>query len=243
MTAQPRPRRWFGGTPGPDTPLAALSVLAFWGVYWAGTQVNPLLLYAGVLAVGTLLPAWAVFALLRGSWSDLGITRHRLVLSLAVAAVFGAGSAFQVFQLAAQAGVDPWSHIVANVLVFWEPFFVFGWLYLAWERAFGIVPAVALTSVGFALQHVGSVGWELVASFGAFGALFAIIFAVTRNLLILWPLAYGVSSGIGTLQSGLHFGWDVVVPSAALLLGQFVILAVADRWWLRPERAATVRPA
>lgn len=234
----PRKRRWFGGSPGPDTPIAALSVLLFWGTYWAGTQVEPLLLYAGVILVGTLLPAWAVFARLRGDWADLGITTRRWLVSLAVSAVLGLGSGYQVLHLASAAGVDPVSHIVANVLVFWEPFFVFGWLYLAWERAFGIVPAVLLTSAGFALQHVGSVPWDLALGFGAFTLFFAVVFAITRNLLILWPLFYGVSSGIGTLQSGYHFTWDMVLPSAALLVGQVAVLLVASRLWRRPQASS-----
>ncbi|WP_203568896.1 CPBP family intramembrane metalloprotease [Aestuariimicrobium ganziense] len=230
--AQTRPkRRVVRWNPGLDTAIAAATLLLFSLCYYLGTREGTeWVLIVGIIVLGTIVPAWTVFMLLRGGWSDLGITRHRLKTSLAVAAFLGAGSAFQVFQLANEKGVDPWAHLVANVMVFWEPLFVFGWLFLRWEKAFGWLPAIGLVGVGFTLQHFGSVPFEQAVGFGIFGLMFAVVFAITRNLFILWPLFYGVASGIGTLQAGFVFDWSGAVEAGVLMLVQMAILVGIARW-------------
>lgn len=124
-------------------------------------------------------------------------------------------------------------HLLANLLVFWEPFFVFGWLFLRWERAFGWLPAILLTGIGFTLQHVGSVPFEAALGFGAFAVVFGIVFAFVRNLAILWPLFYPIASGIGTLQAGFVMGWSDVVSGAVLLVVQVFVVAVVMRGTLK----------
>ena len=114
-------------------------------------------------------------------------------------------------------------------MVLWEPLFVFGWLYLRWERAFGWLPAIVLVGAGFALQHVGSVPLPAALGFGAFALAFAVVFALVRNLVILWPLFYPVASGIGTLQAGVTMGWGAVVAGAVLLVVQLAIITLIWR--------------
>ncbi|PQZ99302.1 hypothetical protein CQ017_06355 [Arthrobacter sp. MYb224] len=217
-------RRIFAWDPGRDTVIALGTLLAFWACYWAGSAFGGGFLIVGILLFGTLIPALTVLRKRREGWAGLGITRRFLLRSLIIAALLGAGSAYQLITTAAAQQVELLPHLLANLLVFWEPFFVFGWLYLRWERAFGWLPAIALTGLGFALQHVGSVPLPVALSFGLFALAFAIVFACVRNLAILWPLFYPVASGIGTLQSGLAMGWDGVGSGAFLLAAQAVIL-------------------
>lgn len=101
-------RRAFAFNPGLDTAIALASMLAFWGVYYLGTRPGSEgVLFAGILLVATVVPAVTVL-LLRGNgwgregWEGLGIHRRRWLVSLAVAAFIGAGSAYQAFSLAQQ---------------------------------------------------------------------------------------------------------------------------------------------
>ncbi|GAA4523644.1 hypothetical protein GCM10023160_14050 [Brachybacterium paraconglomeratum] len=222
-------RRMVAWDPGVDTLIALLTLLGFWGAYWAGTAIHPAFLYAGILLLGTLVPALTVLHRQREGLEGLGITGRFLVLSLIVSAVLGAGSAYQLFVLSAEQGVPVLPHLLGNLMVLWEPLFVFGWLFLRWERAFGWLPAIGLVGVGFALQHVGSVPVAAALSFGAFALVFAVVFALVRNLLILWPLFYPVASGIGTLQAGFAMGWDDVLVGAVALVVQLVILVLVWR--------------
>lgn len=215
--------------PGLDTVIAGGTLLGFWGCYWAGATVHVGFLYAGVLVFGTLVPAVMVLCRRREGLMGLGFTGRFLVPSLIVSAVLGAGSAYQLVTLAAQHEVALAPHLLGNLMVLWEPLFVFGWLYLRWERAFGWLPAILLVGAGFALQHVGSVPPAAALGFGTFALGFAIVFALVRNLLILWPLFYPVASGIGTLQSGFSMGWDEVAYGALLLVVQVAILVLVHR--------------
>lgn len=209
-------RRMVAWDPGVDTLIALATLVGFWGSYWAGTTIHPAFLYAGILLLGTLVPALTVLHRRREGLEGLGITRRHLVLSLVLSAVLGAGSAYQLFVLAAEQGVPVLPHLLGNLVVLWE-------------RAFGWLPAILLVGAGFALQHVGSVPLPAALAFGAFALAFALVYALVRNLLVLWPLFYPVASGIGTLQSGFAMGWGEVMIGAMLLLVQLAIIALVWR--------------
>lgn len=224
-------RRAIAWDPGVDTAIALVTLLLFWGCYWAGSTVNEWFLLVGIVVVGTIIPAWTVLHLRSEGLEGLGIRRRFLLPSLAVSLLLGAGSAYQLVTVAGEEGVELLPHLLGNLMVLWEPLFVFGWLFLRWERAFGWLPAILLTGLGFALQHVGAVPVEAALGFGAFALVFAVFFTFVRNLAILWPLFYPVASGIGTLQAGVVMGWSAVVSGAVLLVVQLVVLAVM--WRLR----------
>ncbi|MEO7587413.1 MAG: hypothetical protein ABIS84_05235 [Arachnia sp.] len=179
--------------------------------------------------MATVIPSLVVLMQRREGLAGLGIRRRFLLPSLMISAVLGVGSAYQLFSMAAAQGVPVVPQLVANLLVMWEPLFIFGWLFLRWERAFGWLPAILLTGVGFALQHIGSVPFEVALGFGVFAVLFGVVFACVRNLAILWPLFYPVASGIGTLQAGFVMGWSEVVSGAVLLGVQVAVLVVVAR--------------
>lgn len=62
-------RRAFAWEPDTDTAIAAACVLAFWGVYYVGTRPGlSWALILGVIAVGTIVPAWVVFGVRREGW-------------------------------------------------------------------------------------------------------------------------------------------------------------------------------
>lgn len=235
---KPRPRA-VAWDPGIDTLIAFGTLLIFWACYWASTALSSWFLFLGIIGVGTFIPAWTVLWHRREGWSGLGFRRRFVVVSLLVSAVLGAGSAYQLFAEAAAQGTPVVPHLAANLLVFWEPFFVFGWLFLRWERAFGWLPAILLTGIGFAIQHVGSVPLAAAVGFGLFAVGFAVVFVFVHNIAILWPLFYPVASGIGTLQAGFAMGWPSVVSGAALLAVQVVVLVAV--WALsRLNRAQAV---
>lgn len=219
----------FAWAPSTDTLIACGTLLVFWGCYWAGSTWNSWFLFFGILLVGTFIPALTVFRWRKEGWAGLGITRKLLLPALIVAAVLGAGSLYQLITVAAAQQVELLPHLLANLLVLWEPLFVFGWLYLRWERAFGWLPAIVLTGLGFALQHVGSVPLSMALGFGMFAVVFAIAFAFVKNLAILWPLFYPIASSIGTAQAGIVMGWDEVLSGVLLLAAQVIILVFVAR--------------
>ncbi|MBC9225177.1 hypothetical protein GL325_02455 [Aeromicrobium sp. 636] len=225
-------RRATAFEPTRRTWLAIASVPAMWLFYWGESVVRDwsvplsLVLFLGgaCLLVATLLPLLANRA--DGSnLSGLGITRHRWRWALLIAVV-SMGSLPALLDRASGAGVDPATHLLYNLTVLWEPLFLFGWLQLSFERAFGYLCAPVLTALAFGVYHLGSVPVGTALGFAAVGLVLGAVFALTNNLLSMWPLTWAISSGIGSIDAGLSFGRGEVVAGMTVLAAQLVMFAV-----------------
>ncbi|MCD4524843.1 type II CAAX prenyl endopeptidase Rce1 family protein [Nocardioides sp. cx-173] len=223
-------RRAVAWEPTGRTWLAFASVPLMWACYWGESELGDralslvVFLVGGCLLVATVLPLLATRAEGRGL-AGLGITGHRWRWALLVALV-SLGSLPALLQRADTAGLDPSVHLLYNLTVLWEPLFLFGWLQLSFERAFGFAAAPVLTAVAFGAYHLGSVPVGTAAGFAAFGLALGVLFALTNNLLSMWPLTWAISSGIGSIDAGLTFGWGAVAAGVLVLLVQLVLLAV-----------------
>ena len=223
--------------PGKDTALAFATAVVFSFIYFFGTHTGSVLasfLIFTVLGTGIIcvvLPAFYVLVVMREPLGTLGITTRRWWLALAISGFIAAGSFPGVLRAATQTpGADLVPHLLVNGLILWEPFFVFGWLQLRFERAFGIVPGIMLAALCFGAYHLGTFPLFAVLTLVAFGILYASIFrAVGANLLVLWPLTWAVGSGIGTLQGGFTFGWGFVPGAVVLLVVQVAAIVVFSR--------------
>ena len=102
--------------------------------------------------------------------------------------------------------------------------FVYGWLQLRFERAFGFVVAPFLAGAAFAAYHIGSFPLEGLIALFLSGIFYGILFTITKNLLVLIPLTWAIGSTIGTIEGGFTFGWDTVGIYAALLVLQLFLL-------------------
>ncbi len=81
------------------------------------------------------------------------------ILVALVSLVLSAISWLWLVRIPLQPGVSLLPQILANVFMLWEPFFVFGWLQLRFERAFGILPGILLAGIAmgtYHLEHSGS---------------------------------------------------------------------------------------
>lgn len=212
--------------------LAFGSVPAMWLCYWGESALREwsvslslaLFLGGGCLLLATVLPLAATRAEGR-DLSGLGITRHRWRWALLIA-LLSVGSVPALLERADAAGLDPSIHVLYNLTVLWEPLFLFGWLQLSFERAFGFLIAPALTAIAFGAYHLGSVPGGTAAGFAAFGLVLGALFALTNNLLSMWPLTWAISSGIGSIDAGLRFSWDAVAAGLVVLLTQMVLFMV-----------------
>ena len=92
------------------------------------------------------------------------------------------------------------THLIFNALSLWEPFFVYGWLLLCFDRAFGAIPAILLTAVCFLAYHIGSYPINQMSVLSIAAILIGVLFRSTKNLLIIYPFFWAASSSIGTLQ-------------------------------------------
>ena len=83
-----------------------------------------------------------------------------------------------------------------------EMTFIYGYLRASLEKAFGIIPAIVLTSAFYSFHHAGFQPEFLHLFF--VGLMYCSVYYITQNLLIIFPFFWGV----GAL-------WDVIVSSEA----------------------------
>ena len=234
--------RW---RPQGDTAVALLTAVLMVGLYYANTRAQSPVFSLVVFVVLTngilnlLFPAYYVLVVRKEGLNQLGITKRWWWLALLLSVVVSVLSWPQLQQVVVeQPDIDLLPLLVANGLILWEPFFVYGWLQLRFERAFGLIPGIALAAVCFGAYHIGTFPLSGVVSLVGFGAFFGVLFRATGgNLLALWPLTWAVTSSIGVLEGGFALGWFDVVTYALLLIVQVVSIALMVRHADRPSRA------
>lgn len=227
--------RW---KPGRDTAIAFLTEGAMIAAYFAQSHLGEervvlrflvFVVFANLI-LNAAVPAYVVLRLRGEGLGELGITTRHWQASLAISIVL---AAIQVPQLLENARSHPEVHLVPhllfNGLIFWEVLFVFGWLQLRFERAFGVLPAVLLAGVCFGAYHVGTYPWNGAVGLMVWGVFFAAAFRLTRNLLTLFPLAWSVGSGAGTLAGDMVFDWHLVAVSLLVLAVQGAIMGALAR--------------
>ncbi len=114
--------------------------------------------------------------------------------------------------------------IIFNGLSLWEVFFVYAWLLLCFDRAFGAIFAVILTVLCFLAYHIGSYPWQGMIPLAISAFILGIFFRVTKNILLLWPFVWAVSASIGTMQAGLVFSLDDILMHAVILIVQIIFI-------------------
>lgn len=227
--------RW---KPGQDTVVAAVTAVLMTPAYYLGAQVFHGVLGLVIFTVLTngvlnvLFPAYYMLKIRGERLDELGITIRRWWMALAVSIAWSLLS-WKGLQreLQSHPNIDLMPHLIFNGLILWEPFFVFGWLQLRFERAFGLIPGILLAACSFGAYHLGTYPLPGVVMLAAIGVGYGILFRLTKNLLTLWPLTWAVASSIGTLQGNMQFDWGQVATYAVLLLVQIAAIA-----WMCKQR-------
>ena len=232
MKVDDKMRPWFEFSPETDTWLALASVPAMTLIYYLNTQYGyqyPSVFFLGFILLGhlflnTALPAYVVLKMRGEGLSGLGITTQKIPTCLIISALLAATMYPSLTATLQGFDGNPAPNIAYNAIALWEPLFVFGWLQLRFERAFGILPAILLAGLSFMAYHIGSFPVSGLIVLGVSGMIYAMIFAYVRNLLVLMPLTWAVASTMGTIQGGFIFDWATVGIYAVVLMVQILIL-------------------
>jgi hypothetical protein len=239
--------RW---QPAQDTLVAVASAALMVLVYYTNTHFrNPWVnvvvwLILGNLLLNVVIPAYCVLRVRREGLAGLGITTRLwwLAALLSIGWSLWAWGGLQ-YQASRRPEVDLLPHVLGNALTFWEPFFVYGWLQLRFERAFGVIPGIVLAGLSFAAYHLGTYPLEVVGRFAVAGMANAALFRITGNLLTIWPLAHAITASIGTLRGAFAFDWPAVAARAVLVGVQLAAIAWIARRAERPTVAGVATQA
>jgi membrane protease YdiL (CAAX protease family) len=101
---------------------------------------------------------------------------------------------------------------MALVVGVFESVFFRGFVQGRLEERFGTVPGIAAAAALYGLYHVGyGMGVTDIAFLTGLGVVYAVAYAVARNLLVLWPLLTPLGSFYANVEAG-----DITLPWASL---------------------------
>ncbi len=139
-------------------------------------------------------------------FKKIGFSGHKNVLSLGLNIIFAAALLALFLKDGKPAGLLIIQNLYAAFYILvagiFEATFIYGFLRTGFEKAFGIIPAIILTSLFYSFHHAGFQPEFLHLFF--VGLMYCSVFYITQNLLIIFPFFWGV----GAL-------WDVIVSSEA----------------------------
>jgi uncharacterized protein len=189
---------------------------------WGGMAYFFLYAVVGATLFGVGIPLFWTVAVRRRPLSDLGFTTRHLRLSIVIQVVL---AALQYAGTLARTGFPSFEHLLPLLALtlaigFFEALFWRGWVLLRLEEAFGTIPAILLGSLLYAAYHIGygMPAREMVFLF-FIGVMFAAVFRLTRNVLILWPLFLPMGQLVTLIKDRL------TLPFAASV-GFFEVLAI-----------------
>lgn len=138
--------------------------------------------------------------------SDMGFSKHKLILSIVLDVIFAAGLLTMFMKDGIPENIFSVCNLYASSYILtagiFEMIFIYGFLRMNFEKAFGIIPSILITSAFYSFHHAGFQPEFLHLFF--VGVMYCSVFYITRNIVIIFPLFWGV----GAL-------WDVIVSSAA----------------------------
>jgi hypothetical protein len=116
-----------------------------------------------------------------------------------------------------------------------ESIFFRGFIQNRLEESFGPVAGIGTAAVLYGLYHFGyGMGAGEIVFLTGLGVVYAVAFATTRNILVLWPLLTPLGSLFNNLEAG-----DIELPWASMAGFGQVLIAMGVVLWLAHRHAAT----
>jgi membrane protease YdiL (CAAX protease family) len=146
--------------------------------------------------------------------TSLGLGLHRLRETTLVGMVLALVQFVVVFRgFELPDPVDWVPLLVMSIVVgFFEAVFFRGFIQNRLEASFGTVPAVVGAALLYSLYHVGyGMALEEMWFLLGLGVVYAIVFRLTRNVLVLWPLLTPVGAFFNNVTAG-----DIELPWASI---------------------------
>ncbi|MBU4535077.1 MAG: hypothetical protein KKF16_04465 [Euryarchaeota archaeon] len=141
-------KNWFTWDPSIDTVVAVITALIMiGGGYYLLVHLpseNGLKTIYGLIFTSLLVifPVWWILWRQNGSINVLGIKKDGLIPSLVISILITSYFLYYALSQYSFYGVNLIPHFLTNGLILWEPFFIFSWLQLRFDQAFGIIPGI-----------------------------------------------------------------------------------------------------
>jgi membrane protease YdiL (CAAX protease family) len=164
------------------------------------------------------------------SFGDLGLRRDNLRTAAGFALVFGAVQFMLTLWRYDLPEAADWVPLLVMSLVVgvFEAVFFRGFVQTRLEAQFGTVAGVGAAAVLYGAYHVGfGMGFTEILFLTGLGVVYAVAYAVARNLVVLWPLLTPLGSFYANLEAG-----DIELPWASIAGFADVLGLMALVGWL-----------
>lgn len=193
--------------------VVALNRAAFVG-FTQDHVVGLFLCFAAALLLGVAGPVYYTVWVRHRTLADLGLRRDNLRTAALLAVGFGAvqfGLTLWGYDLPAPVDWVPLLMMSLVVGVF-ESVFFRGFIQTRLEEQFGSVAGISGAAALYGVYHVGfgMAGTDLLFLTGL-GLVYAVAFAIVRNLVVLWPLLTPLGSFYANVEAG-----DIELPWASI---------------------------
>jgi membrane protease YdiL (CAAX protease family) len=233
--------RWHASVDGGDlfavialyAVVVALFRLAFvvfttdnvWGLFLA---------FAGGLVIGVVGPIIYQVWLRGRDLESLGVGLHRLPETMVVGLIFGFAQFSMTMWGYRLPEAEAWVPVLVMSLVvgFFEAVFFRGFIQNRLEASFGTGAGVAGAAVLYSLYHVGyGMGFEEMWFLLGLGVVYAVVFRLVGNVLVLWPLLTPLGAFFNNLEAG-----DMELPWASIAGFADVGMIMAAAVWVAHRR-------
>jgi membrane protease YdiL (CAAX protease family) len=217
--------------------VIALSIAmgAVRSVLWLSISIRDI----GQISLGILFPLLYIYHNGK-NYTDYGFGLKRWYIFLPINFVLGALLLMQFL-----ADVPPpadfrldstvlWTSAFIMLAVIFEMVFFYGFLRTLFEKSFGIIPGILLSAAFYSFHHVG-----FQPEFGKLfivGVVFAAIYRIGNNVLLLYPFFAGVGATYDVLIQSTEV-IPIVYPEIRTLYLGVIILGILFWVWVLNRRS------
>ena len=209
--------------------VVALMRLAFVG-FTTDNTLGLFLSFASALVLGAAGPVVYTSWMRRRPLSTLGLQAGDLRRTASLALLFaGVQFALTLWGYDLPAPVD-WVPLLVMALVVgvFESIFFRGFIQNRLEEQFGTAVGIGGAAALYGLYHVGyGMGTDELLFLIGLGVVYAVAFALTRSVLVLWPLLTPLGSFFAQLEAA-----DIELPWASILGFADVLAMIVAAIWL-----------
>lgn len=222
--------------------LVVASLLWMWFSYYTSNNIfDENMIYLSIVTVlltmigsCVLLPVWWIAVHNKEGIEGLNITGKRIAITIVFTIILGA---WRFTELKDYLDSDNLIRtLLFNALSIWEVCFIFGWLFTRYERSFGKLPAIILTSLSVGLYHIGTLTTKNILSLCLVILICGLCYMITENIFTLWPIYWPIGCSASTLKSDMEFSNVYIIMSAFVLVIQIVIIVFLQKKYLRTSK-------
>lgn len=200
-------------------------------------------LTATVFGLG--IPLYWMVAVRHQPLASLGLSTRWLGVSVLLQVVF---AILQFIPTLGRTALPPLAHLLPLVALslaigLFEAVFWRGWVQLRLENAFGILPAIVIGSLLYALYHIGygmpmsEIGFLFIV-----GVIYAAAFRLTKSIFILWPLLQPMGQLVTLVRDGLSLPLLATLGFIEVFAVMALFIWLAQRYYRRRVQPSAAGP-